>query len=41
MGVLGDVIREIRNNLKGAYEECGGENVVDELKDIIKAIEGK
>ena len=41
MGLLGDMIREVRDTIKCAYEECGGEDIVDELKDAINAIKGK
>ena len=41
MGIIGDAIREIRDTLKFAHEECGGKDVVDELKDIVKAIKGE
>ena len=38
MGVLGDIIREVRDTVKDSFENCGGRDVVDELKDVIKAI---
>lgn len=41
MGVLGDAIRELRDTIKFAHEECGGQDVVDELRDIFKAIKGE
>ena len=41
MGIIGDQIRFLRDLTKGAFEECGGEGVVDEIKDIISAIRGK
>ena len=41
MGVLGDAIRELRNNIEFIYEECGGKGIVEELKDAIKAMKGE
>lgn len=41
MGVLGDIIREARDLAEFSYNECGGKDVVDEIKDIIKAMKGK
>ena len=41
MGILGDAIREVRDTLKFAHEECGGKDVVDELKDVLNALKGK
>ena len=41
MGVLGDVIREVRDTINDSFENCGGKDAVDELKDIIKALKGK
>lgn len=41
MGVLGDMIRLVRDTTKDTLEECGLDNVKDELKDIWKALKGK
>lgn len=41
MGVLGDIIREVRDTVKESFEECGFDNVKDEIKDVIKALKGK
>ena len=41
MGVLGDIIRLVRDTTKDTLEECGLDNVKDELKDIWKALKGK
>lgn len=38
MGVLGDIIREVRNTVKESFEECGFDDVKDEIKDVIKAL---
>lgn len=41
MGLLGDIIREVRDTVKGSLEECGVDSVVDEVKDVIKALKGE
>ena len=41
MGVLGDMIRLVRDTTKDTLEECGLDNVKDELKDIWKALKGE
>ena len=41
MGILGDTIRFVRDTTKDSLEECGFDDVKDELKDIIKALKGK
>lgn len=41
MGILGDIVSQLRDDTKFLYEECGGKDVVDELKDAIKAIKGQ
>lgn len=41
MGVLGDMIREVRDVVETVNEECGFEDLKDELKDAIKALKGK
>lgn len=41
MGVLGDMIRLVRDTTKEAFEECGFDDLRDELKDIIKALKGE
>ena len=40
MGVLGDMIRLVRDTTKESLEEYGFEDVKDELKDIWKALKG-
>lgn len=41
MGVLGDIIREVRDTGKTLYDECGFADMTDELKDIFKALKGE
>jgi hypothetical protein len=41
MGVLGDIIREVRDTVKESFEECGFDDVKDEIKDVIKALKGE
>jgi flagellar basal body-associated protein FliL len=41
MGVLGDMIRLVRDTTKETLEECGIDDLKDEIKDIVKAIKGK
>ena len=41
MGVLGDIIREVRDTVNDTFEECGGKDIVDELKDVLKALKGE
>ena len=41
MGVFGDMIRLVRDTTKETLEECGVDDLKDELKDIIKALKGK
>ena len=40
MGVLGDIVRMVRDTTKTLFEECGGEDLIDEIKDIGKALKG-
>ena len=40
MGVFGDMIILVRDTTKETFEECGFDDVKDELKDIWKAIKG-
>ena len=40
MGIFGDMIRLVRDTTKESLEECGFEDVKDELKDIWKALKG-
>ena len=41
MGILGDTIRFVRDTVKDSLEECGIDNVKDELKDMVEALKGK
>ena len=41
MGVLGEMIRLVRDTTKESLEECWFDDMKDELKDIIKALKGK
>lgn len=41
MGILGDMIREVCDTVKGSLEECGVDDVADEIKDVIKALKGE
>ena len=41
MGVFGDMIRLVRDTTKDTFDECGFDDLKDELKDIIKALKGK
>ncbi len=41
MGVLGDIIREVRDTVKESFEECGFDDLKSEIKDVIKALKGK
>jgi hypothetical protein len=41
MGVLGDTIREVRDTIQDSLEECGYNDLKEELKDIIKAMKGE
>ena len=41
MGVLGDMIRLVRDTTKESLEECGFDDFRDEFKDIVKALKGK
>jgi hypothetical protein len=41
MGVLGDIIRLVRDTTKDTLEECGLDDMKDELKDVWKALKGK
>jgi flagellar basal body-associated protein FliL len=41
MGVFGDIIRLVRDTTKESLEECGIDDLKDEIKDIVKAIKGK
>lgn len=41
MGVLGDIIRLVRDTTKESLEECGIDDLKSEIKDIIKALKGK
>ena len=41
MGIIGDVIREVRDTIKESLEECGIDDLKDELKDVWKALKGE
>jgi hypothetical protein len=41
MGILGDVIREVRDTVQDSLEECGIDDLKDEIKDALKAIKGE
>lgn len=41
MGILGDMIRFIRDTTKESLEECGIDDLKDEIKDVLKALKGE
>lgn len=41
MGILGDVIREVRDTVQDSLEECGIDDLKDEIKDVLKALKGE
>ena len=41
MGILGEVIRFVRDTIKDSLKECGSEELKEEIKDTIKALKGK
>lgn len=41
MGVLGDAIRLVLDTVKDFFDECGSNDVIDEFKDVFKALKGK
>ena len=41
MGVLGDIIRLVRDTTEDTLKECGIDDMKDELKDVWKALKGK
>ena len=41
MGVLGDIIRLVRDTTKDTLDECGLDDMKDELKDVWKALKGE
>ena len=41
MGVLGDMIRLVRDATKESLEECGIDDLKDEIKDVWKALKGE
>lgn len=41
MGVLGDMIRLVRDTTKEFLGECGFDDLKSEIKDVIKALKGK
>jgi hypothetical protein len=40
MGILGDMLRLVRDTTKESFEECGFDGMKDEVKDIWKALKG-
>lgn len=40
MGIIGDLIRDLREGAGVFYKECGLEDVEDEIKDIWKSLKG-
>ena len=38
MGIFGDMIRLVRDTTKESLEECGFDDLKNELKDIVKAM---
>lgn len=40
MGVFGDMIRFVRDTTKEALDECGLDDIKEEIKDVVKAIKG-
>lgn len=40
MGLFGDIIRFVRDTTKESLEECGFDDLKEEIKDIIEAING-
>lgn len=41
MGTLGDIIRLVRDTTKESLEECGIDDLKDEIKDVLKALKGE
>lgn len=41
MGVFGDMIRFARDTTKESLDECGLDDLIEEIKDVVKAIKGK
>ena len=41
MGELGDMIRLVKDTIKESLEECGFDDLKDELKDIAKILKGE
>lgn len=41
MGILGDLIRTVRDTVKDSLEECGIDDLKEEIKDTIDALKGK
>ncbi len=40
MGVLGDMIRFVRDTSNEFLEECGFDDLKEEVKDVVHAIKG-
>lgn len=41
MGILGDVIRLVRDTIKDSLKECGSDELKEEVKDVIRALKGE
>ena len=41
MGIIGDMIRMVRNTTKESLEECGIDDLKNEIKDVWKALKGE
>lgn len=38
MGELGDMIRLVKDTIKDSLEECGFNDLKEEIKDVLKAL---
>lgn len=41
MSIIGDMIRLVRDTTKESLEECGINDLKDEIKDVWKALKGE
>ena len=41
MGILGDMIRLVRDTTKESLDECGFDDLKNEIKDVLKALKGE
>jgi hypothetical protein len=41
MGIIGDMIRMVRDTTKESLEECGIDDLKNEIKDVLKALKGE